>query len=541
MRRKRSSSFCLLLWICLLMASLTAFFRIQPVRGGTVNGSFTLYPVMDTFVNSAIPDLQVMYANEQIQIGKGTTGYITIGWLKFNLSQASIGVGAINITQAIFYLYAETKDWGTGLGLNALKSIDPSNETWTDTTITYNNMPTRYTPDEASWVAVNAVGQYYSWSLYPTGDPTYGLQAFQDAYDNNRTKSYAVNSTESVFSIQWTSMEGSSTKPRLEVSYTQDQDLPTEDLPIIENPEFLILKYYAIADSELRSDYPLMNYGSEPTGQISYSAQSGITRDHIFKFNISYPDLVDGAVNTNFSLVNYTWSLVYVSFGQYCEYSPSSVSESADWRSYNTITGISRETEDWSEYIVTWNNKPDYREDIRSFYVDHLGWYVTELTTDYAWIRYSVTNGTSYSVVNRVDKTKDSYGWNNWKLRESGIDPQSLYYRPNLEIKIAIGGYVAPVVPYLTFSNAHVYFANSLHVTPFIAGHLLSCMIYMATLVPIAFLSRKNDYFDWILTIGSMCLFVAFLSFGWLNIGVFAILFLITILIEGSELKNELF
>lgn len=535
---KRGLSLCL--WILLLLASLTLYYQI-PKANGDVSGSFTVYPVYDTEVNANAPTSQIWYSSTYLQIGISiaNSSAITLGWFKFNMSQDAIGLGAINITSANLYLYADTKDWGSGIGIYYLRSIDPTNESaWTDTTITYNNQPSCYSWTEAYQMAIYGLGQYYSFEISPEGNSTMGLQALQNAYDNNRTKSYRVQAT-SLWSVEFNSLENSPHVPYLEVFYNKTETIPGEDIPYIENPEEHTLKYYPVGDAVVESDYPSGNYGSENIGQISFSATSGTTRDALYKFDLRFPSLVDGNVNTNFYLSNYSWSLTYVTFSAYVDYCPPYIEgSSTDWRPYMVITGISPEGENWTELGVTWNNKPSYREDIKQFYVSHSGYYGVDISLDYSYLHYTVTNGTYYSVANRVDKFRDAYGWSNWRFREY---PDIGYYAPNIEIQVQIGALAPSISETLNFYNAHIFLATSLHVTPFIAGSLLCAMIYMAILVPIAYLTKSNDYAEWILTIGSMALFCSFLAFGWLHIGIFAILFLVTLLIQGAELKHELF
>jgi len=125
-------------------------------------GQITLKPTDDTYVDSSVPELN--HGNlTYIDIYWYTFGELvhSFGWLKFNAS--AIPIGAV-IDEATLQLYV-LPNVNAALNVSAYWSSDNS---WTEMTLTYANMPSyNTTPLDTTLVttSVTSNGQCYNWSV----------------------------------------------------------------------------------------------------------------------------------------------------------------------------------------------------------------------------------------------------------------------------------------------------------------------------------------------------------------------------------------
>lgn len=526
----------LLTFLFVLFLPVLSFYastiNVKEVKG-VVEGSFTIYCIEDTMTIDYLPNSQLWYDEEVLEVGYDTTIPVTkFGWFKFNLSEKS-DLGQLNVTSAYLYLYYDSTAYGSGQASFRLKSIDYTNETWDDETITWNNQPSRCSWYENSGVDVSSSKMWYGWSLNVT--------SVQTAYDNNRTKTYVLSTASSYWMGEWRSLEYTGYKPKLYVEYQQkEEQTGTETPPIISNPEYHILTYYPKADAELNSASPNTNWGTEETGQIKHSIYDGVTIDHIFKFDMSFPDLLDGNENTWLNLSEIPFDAVYIHFSHECQFVPE---EPPPCRGYTMVNGISRIGEDWNETTITWNNKPQYRTlNLGQTFVDKAGWYFIDISIDESFIRNSILNySTTYSLVHRYNQTISHHAYSDWRFREYSLQKLNSYaLQPHIEMKVAINSFEEEFPETLTFSNAHLFLAANWHVTPFIAGHMLSAMIYGVTVVPIGYVLKDSDYAKWIITIFSVGLTTLFVIFGWMHLGIYVFLLVFSLVTVLPDLLKEI-
>lgn len=531
------------LYTVLLIALLTSFqnFKSEVKVKATVSSSFTLYPCNDTKTlnYTGFYDQQLWNTNTLLQLGEDNTTSpksTSWGWFKYNMTEAYRGT--INITSAKLYWYLDHIDYG-GEGQYIYYetwSIDYTNETWFDHNITWNNQPTlKSSIEEQEKQQIIAEDQFYWWKLKDPGTGSYGCDPLQTAYDNNRTKTYVLKLSpdKNYFMAEWVSTDASSYKPYLRVEYEYEESEGEEDTtPDIPNPYYYTMTFYPTFDVKVYNTLPDSNFEGENVSQIHYDISDGRVSDLLLKFNMSFPNLINGEENTNNILLeDYPFDTLEITFFQYCGFSPDT-EEDIDWKPYHLLTGIDRSDEDWNSSLVTWNSKPSYRNDVSlTTYIESDGWFSHDFLTDENFLRKTIKNLTTYTVVHRVDQDKDKYGFSDWRMSE--FEDQ---FKPYIQLKLAIEELTLPVKDYLTFSTAHIWLASQWSITPFIAGHLLCAMIFTVIIVPLYFVTRKLM----IITMGTIMLSVSFIIFGWLHLGVFIFILAFTILTNGAKIKRWL-
>jgi hypothetical protein len=512
----------LFLFFFLLLSPFIVGLSLTPFTKGA-GGSFTIYALQDTIISEYLPDYQGWTTTTPLQMGRDTTiPEDKRGFFQFNLSSAYMG--SITITSVTLYVYCPSQAYG-GNAYYTCRSIDPSNETWDDNTITWNNSPTRYTFEESSGITVSATATFYSWSMV-AGNSTQGIGAVQDAYDNNRSKTYVLASTATYAVHNWNSIDAGSNRPRLYVTYTVAYAGEyTEEAPELTNPRIYQFKYYPKNDSTVNNIAPTTNYGTQNISQIQYSA-SGIVSDILVKFDLRVPDTIDDNNNTNlYSLASTPFDILEMYFYQYCNFAPD-----PPFQAFNYLSGIYRSNETWTETGVNWNNKPTYRDDIITTaqeITDDTTYIRYDLATEENYIRYSVQNEYNYTVVHRV-RFNMTTGFNEWRMREYNTS------KPYIVMNVALDELAIAYPDYLTFTTAHYYLAISLDVTPFIAGHLLTAIFCTVLFLGVAMCTRNK----FILTSVFVACMTVSLLFGWLHIGVYALLLITTLILAGGLFKK---
>jgi hypothetical protein len=127
----------------------------------TVNaqaGQATLKPSDDTYVDSSNPDLN--YGGQSyLEISEWTvfsTHYDIMVWLKFNLASVPDGAVVDGATLSLYtYVVGETFD---------VHAYSSSNNSWTEFSLTYSNMPS-YNTTSVDSVLVATNNLWYNWSV----------------------------------------------------------------------------------------------------------------------------------------------------------------------------------------------------------------------------------------------------------------------------------------------------------------------------------------------------------------------------------------
>lgn len=499
-----------------------------------MTGEFTLYATYDSYVTNDAPNTNYGSA-EVLRYGLSLAGKDYHTFFKFNLSEAHETYGDLNMTAARLYVYHSSIGRS---GNSIIQSINPAYESWEEDTITWSNMPDRYAYAEAGAVLVEYSEKYYYYPLFPEsylGNSTRGLPALQLAYDSYGNKTYIqgrdpdfdtyayVSSRETAYNLQ---------KPKLVIEYEISGTPPEEGAdPFIPNPVLFTLRYYPIADAMVNSYAPTVNAGTENVSAIDFDIGSGITHSAFLKFNFSYPDLIDGNVNTEKTILQPLFDAISIRFGHYADWVPEGLSPPfyIDWRGFYGVSGINRDDENWTETGVTWNTQPLSSSVVDRRWVEKAGWSFYNLADlEYA-IRASVENETTFTISHRVDTSLESDAWGMWRMREYGGTSQ-----PFIEMRVAVSYDMGVTFEDLRFQNAHHYFARVLNVPSFIGGILLSLVIFMVTVVPLSYIT-KNRTFSLFLVMGSLLLYT---MFGWLPIQVFIFLFLFSVVTVGAKLKG---
>jgi hypothetical protein len=509
-----------------------------------INGQITVYPCNDTLTSQTANSSQLWYNDLKLQLGYGAGATSQrIGWFKFNMTSSY--VGAINITSATVYFYVQSVDFAPSSSYWYLKSIAPTNETWIDKTITWNNQPSRYNFTEAPGVTFsNTPNTWYQFSLTNTFpiNSTEGITALQTAYNHNRTKTYVLY-TNTQPQYQWiTSKEGGANKAKLVITYTQTIASQTVGAPYIANPETHSLEFFAKEDSQVNSIFPNMNYNGMNISQDQWSNSSGARSDIYLKFNMTWPDLVDGAANANFSLATIQWHATLIVFHQYCDFAPYL---SPSWLGYDVLKGIPRTEENWSASLITWNNRPATlrTNELGNQYISSAGWKEFDISTDENLIRANVLNRTTYTLVNLINQRLTSQAYYNWRMIE--------YAKPMVPwilMTVETGTIPVSVPQVLTLFNAPSFLARSWSMPGdlygqqgyFIAGILISSMLYMVTVLPIAWIMRKSSQRNIMLTIASIGALVMFTFLTWLDWRILTIIILVTLVTQGGKIKDWL-
>jgi len=298
----------------------------------------------------------------------------------------------------------------------------------------------------------------------------------------------------------------------------------------LENPKIYEFLFYVRNDTVIKSQYGNLNFGWLNKSSIAYSYS--IIENFLLKFDLRIPDLIDGESNkNNYTLYGQAFDILTLQFYQYCYSAPPY--QPPQWQAgANILSGIFRSNESWLENSVTYNTRPVYRPSAIS--VSQLietgeAWYYYDFSTEEDYIRASIQQNYTYTIVHKVDQTDGSVH-NYWRLREYNDTIPYVY------MKIAIENLDSPTPEYLTFVSAPAYFGLALGITPFIAGHLLALILLTAIMLGILFITR-NQY---VILISSFGLLTIFMVFGWVNMGIYLILILTTVLLMGGVFKKWL-
>lgn len=495
---------------------------------------------MDTMVDSVFPTTQSWSAWDELDLEyNGATALYHWGWYKFNLTEA--WRGAINITSVKLGFFDNYIAMGSGSSYWVVRSIDPLNETWADTTITWNNQPSTYGWYEAPPTSIPYSNQQWLiFDLY-AGNSTQGIGAIQDAYNNNRTESFRLGCTSTPYTVWFYTREATNNKPYLQVFYTQTETSEEMGRPTIENPSYKTLRFYAIADTAVTSASPDTNYDGENISQVNYRASMGFTTDIMVKFNISYPDYIDGVKSDKtFSLHDYYFTASSIVFESFCHYVPFDQA----LQGFDCISSIARADEGWNASTVTWNTRPLYHSRwMSSTLITNAQYWTFDIGEDEGIIRANIYNHTTYSIVNHINHNKSAEGVNSWRMLEYEYLMQDGYSRlwPHIDMEVAISTYTVPSIPHLTWTNAHIYLANQWHLTPFIAGMLLCAMIYGAFMVPIGWMLRRANKGVFFMLVLTMVFDTIFLMFGWFGdngIMLYGFIMLVMVVTMGGKLKG---
>jgi hypothetical protein len=506
--------------------------RIKNVHAETTYGSFTLYPVQDTLVDKENPTLQLWSASDPLQLGNSTTyGHEHIGYFKFNASEYR-SLGNISIYLASLHFHLDSLDMGS-VG-NFMWIYNTNNETWSDSTITWNNRPALDVYEFGDSI-VSTMPKWYNFFVPDSSNTTQGLGALQDRYDNNSTMTYCLAFNEFASLQSFASVESSSYKPYLTVSYSQTPATtePTLARPSISAPTLYTLTYFVTEDSVVQSFNATANKNGETSSQIQLLTGVGQTASIYLKFNFSIPDRINGSPNTdNFTMEGVNFVANYIHFKTYCSFASSDPM----YNGFNVLEGLPRVNEGWNASTITWNNRPSTRGYLTEYlWIATTGYKTFDLSQEEDYIRYSIQNESTYSIVHEVDSRSSRQVFSNWIMTEYASLSSSIEMEVVTEPQ-AIG---TPSV--LTWTSAPSFLAVSWSVTPFIAGHLLSAMIYLVTVVPISWILKKGgrgDFIKWTIIIANFVFLTMFMWFGWLNIGLYVILLILTILMLGGVLKK---
>lgn len=517
--------------ICLLFLLVwTIFFSLRQTFGTQiVNGSFTLYPE-DTEVMENAPNSQSWYTNAQLQLANWTA-LEKRGYFKFNLSEAYRG--ALNVTGVQLMFHFAHFDFGT-VG-NEIDIYDTNNESWFDHNITWNNAPPlQYL--EVYDSLHSSMAMWYTFFLSEgEGNTTFSMGGVQNAYNTNSTRTYVMAFPLMYSFMEWDTNESATYRPYMVVYYSQnlatEQETPR---PNILQPTAYSLLFFADQDALVKSWSITENAGSENVSSVEGLVSSGYISILYLKFNLTRPDRVNNSPNSdNFTLTNVNFIATRIVFSIYCGYLPQDVM----FRGYFITEGIPRENEtSWNETSLTWSNKPSTRG-YTSFqtYIDKEGYVSFDISLEENFIRYSIQNETTYSLVFETDQRASGNVYASFYTHEAELDI------PYIGMDITTEPSALTVTVPLSWTNADEYLAVSWKLTPFIAGHFLSAMIYCVTVLPIGWIARKSHekakFVAMLLLVLSVIELTAFVLFTWLNGGIYVILLIILILFFGGVLK----
>ena len=229
MSKKRIITLAEVVIILFLSLSLASVFSVKTVNAQT-DGQVTLKPTDDTYVDSSSPDSN--YGGQTLFGVENSEYYSTYynsttqdtAWLKFDLSTIPNGVTVDNATLQLFALIIpETSN------VNAYSCADNS---WTELTLTYSNMPS-YNTSPIDSVVIASGYQWYSWSV---------IDAVRNELNNNsKAVTIVLNDSpqNSINFNEFMSKEGAAdTSPKLTISWSKT----VPELPI-----FMILPLFLIA------------------------------------------------------------------------------------------------------------------------------------------------------------------------------------------------------------------------------------------------------------------------------------------------------
>lgn len=492
-------------------------------------GSFTINPIEDTCIKSNAPNTQTWSSLADLQLLNTTSGD-SIGYYKFNMTTEY--VGAINVTSALLRWHMSHLDFGSvGTVINVWNT---NNESWFDHNITYNNAPPLNIIEVYDTLSTGTP-QYYSFWIPSSDNTTQGLGAIQNAYNNNQTRTFCLGFYLYDTGMEWSSTDSTTNKPTLTIAYTQTSSSEdTMDRPSLTQPTTYDLIFYAKEDAVVNLQNPSTNYGSENISQIQEMSGVGHRAYVYLKFNFTLPDRINGDANTeNYSMTGVNWIGQSLIFKQYCQFAPTDPS----FDGWNSLDGIPRANEtSWNQTGITWNNRPSLRGLIsEAQFIYSIGWKAYDISTEENYIRFSIANGYTYSIVHKVDDRISRQTYNNWIMSEYNA------LVPYIEIVLASEPSVFVTTTALTWTTAPTYLARSWSLTPFIAGNLLSAMIYTVTVVPISFILKKGgkgDFIKWTIIVANFVFLTLFTVVGWLNPAFYVILLIFTILLLGGVLKR---
>jgi len=515
--------------------------NLRSVHADTTTGSFTIYPCNDTKVDKVIPNTQSWTNDSIIELAWDSSPVEEMrGWFKFNLSTSYIG--PLNITTATFYLYMITLVYGDA-GTWVLRSIDPSNETyWTDSNITWNNAPTRYNWQEADIFDSSGAGTWLAISLY-AGNSTQGLGALQDAYDNNRTKSYQVQDYTTPSYANFTTIDSTSNKPHIVIEYNQTVGSEaTTSRPSLTNPSrTYTLDFYTFQDALVNSVSGNTAYPNDSIDQVNLNSGSGIKSMIFSQFNLTFPTnaywqengIAKGLYvygNDSWNMASHEWIALSIVFVGYCDFT---------FGGYNDLLGLNRTNENWTDATLTYNNMPPTRSSSLSppVQISRTGFTRFDISTQEDYLRYSIQNTFNYTLINEINSTYSSgIGYNNWRMLEYGFGFSYI----EMNIQFGTGATTGPStilgwfnVPYIFALNLGL--GDPSGVGAFIAGMILTFCIYIVLVIPIAYIMRSKKLSIILLTLAVL---TPLMILGWLNIGIYALIIILTLLQMGGVFKR---
>ena len=518
-----------LILLLLIPFILAPIFASIPLSFSEITyGSFTINPLEDTCVKSNAPDTQAWYSSADLQLLNTTLGD-SIGYYKFNMTTEY--VGEITIQTALLRWYMSHLDFGSvGTVINVWNT---NNETWFDHNITYNNAPPLDIIEVYDTLSTSTP-QYYSFWIPSSDNTTQGLGAIQDAYDNNITRTFCLGFYLWDTGMEWSSTDSATHKPTLTIAYQKTSESEdTQDRPSLNQPTMYSLIFYAEQDALVELQLPSTNFGTDNISQIQEMSGVGYRAYMYLKFNFTTPDRINGDANTEgFTTLGVNWIAQSIVFKQYCQFVPE-----VSFQGWNVLEGIPRANEtSWNQTGITWNNRPNLRGRItESQFINAIGWKGYDLAFEENYIRFSMSNGYTYSIVHKVDDRISRQVYQNWIMSEWNA------LVPYIEMVVFTEPQAFVTTTALTWTTAPNYLARSWTLTPFIAGHLLSAMIYTVTVVPISFLLKKGgkgDFIKWTIIIANFVFLTLFAYVGWLNPYFYIILLIFTILLLGGVLKR---
>ena len=512
--------------ICLVFLLFWTVFWTIRGRAETVSGSFTVYPQEDTEIMENLPNTQVWENLTEVQTSNWT-GYDRRFYMKFNFTDEYRGTLAI--TGGMLRIHYN--DSLVGYVGNEIDIYDTNNESWFDHNITWNNAP----PLDDLEVYDSLHSSQASWYTFFLSEDL-AVTGLQNAYDTNTTRTFVLAHPLMYAFMMWNTVESTSSKPYLVVYY--EQTLTGESTlgrPAIERPTPHTLKFFPIADSVVQSWNVTANTGTENDTQVEALVSAGYIAIEYLKFNFSIPDRIDNNLNSqNFTLTNVNWYANRLVFKPYVSFLPTDIS----YRGFWVTQGILRTFEtSWFENNITWSNAPTTRGyTCFQTWIGSEGYQTFDIQADEDFIRYTVANDTTYTIVFGVDQRASRSAYANFHTRESDFS------LPYVEMEIVTEPSALEVTIGLTWTTADEYLANTWNLSPFIAGHLLCAIVMSVTIVPIGWIARSaHEKKKEILTLLLFSLIIeltAFLIFTWLNIGIYVILLIILILFAGGVLKS---
>jgi len=252
-------------------------------------------------------------------VGRKTNGATYQTTLGFSLPTEVQGK---KILEAKLYMYFG--DYAETSSSTSAIAIYDAISTWSQTSLTWNNFPTRNEPQELTWQCpgqdINTLNQENA------VDITAIVQRWADEYTSatNGIILRQINTTNGTYK-NFHSREHSNVnlRPRLEIKYD------TEDsYRIIANSD----------DARVNSKYPSNNYGSQTYTRAGYTS-SLLHSEAWFKFPLT-------SIPSNSRIDSATLEIT--------EYDSSSASTSS------SVVSVHRSLANWNEGTITWSNKPSY-------------------------------------------------------------------------------------------------------------------------------------------------------------------------------------